>query len=166
MPIEGIAQPETLAVSDAVRLRRYDGRHGFALPWYQDPETVRLVDGDERIYTEELLERMYAWQDGHGEFYWIEVLEDGAWRPAGDVWLAPEDFAIVIGERARRRGGLGRGAVSALADRARSLGWERVRVGEVYRFNAASRRLFASLGFREEAETEKGSSYVLPLREE
>ena len=48
MPIEGIAQPETLAVSDAVRLRRYDGRHGFALPWYQDPETVRLVDGDER----------------------------------------------------------------------------------------------------------------------
>ena len=42
----------------------------------------------------------------------------------------------------------------------------RVRVGEVYRFNAASRRLFASLGFREEAETEKGSSYVLPLREE
>ena len=73
MPIEGIAQPETLAVSDAVRLRRYDGRHGFALPWYQDPETVRLVDGDERIYTEELLERMYAWQDGHGELYWIEV---------------------------------------------------------------------------------------------
>ena len=153
MPIEGIAQPETLAVSDAVRLRRYDGRHGFALPWYQDPETVRLVDGDERIYTEELLERMYAWQDGHGELYWIEVLEDGAWRPAGDVWLAPEDFAIVIGERARRRGGLGRGAVSALVDR-------------IYRFNAASRRLFASLGFREEAETEKGSSYVLPLREE
>lgn len=166
MPMEGIAQPEVLPVSENLRLRRYDGSHAFALPWYQDPETVRLVDGDEKLYTPELLHQMYAWQDAHGELYWIEVLEEALWRPVGDVWLAPDDFAIVIGERSRRRGGLGRAAVSALVDRARALGWNRVRVGEIYGFNAASRRLFTSLGFREEEKTEKGCSYVLALGRE
>ena len=166
MPLEGIAQPEVISVSEALRLRRYDGSHAFALPWYQDPETVRLVDGDEKLYTLELLQQMYAWQDAHGELYWIEVREEALWRPVGDVWLTPDDFAIVIGEHSRRRGGLGRAAVSALVDRARALGWERVRVGEIYDFNAASRRLFTSLGFREEEKTEKGHSYVLALGRE
>lgn len=166
MPLEGIAQPEVISVSEALQLRRYDGSHAFALPWYQDPETVRLVDGDEKLYTLELLQQMYAWQDAHGELYWIEVREEALWRPVGDVWLTPDDFAIVIGEHSRRRGGLGRAAVSALVDRARALGWERVRVGEIYDFNAASRRLFTSLGFREEEKTEKGHSYVLALGRE
>ena len=38
----------------------------------------------------------------------------------------------------------------------RALGWNRVRAGDIYDFNAGSRRLFTSLGFREEARTEKG----------
>ena len=166
MPIEGVTQPERIAVNAGLRLRRYDGRHAFALPWYQDPETVLLVDGDEKLYTPDLLKRMYAWQNGHGELYWIEISEYSLWRPVGDVWLAPDDFAVVIGESSRRRGGLGRAAVSALVDRARTLGWDRVRVGEIYDFNAASQRLFTSLGFREEAKTGKGHSYVLALGRE
>lgn len=166
MPIKGVAQPEMIAANAGLRLRRYDGSHAFALPWYQDQETVRLVDGDEKLYTPELLQQMYAWQDAHGELYWIEVREEALWRPVGDVWLAPDDFAIVIGERSRRGGGLGRAAVSALVDRAGSLGWDRVRVGEIYGFNDASRRLFAALGFREEEKTEKGHSYVLALGRE
>ena len=92
-----------------------------------------------------------------------EALEADGWRPVGDVCLSPDDFAIVIGEKAYRARGIGRAAVSALIERARSLGWKQVRAGDIYDFNAGSRRLFASLGFREEAKTEKGHSYILPL---
>ena len=163
MPIENIEQPGVLSVSEALRLRKYDGIHDFALVWYLDPETVWLVDGDEDIYTPELLNKMYTHQDTHGELYFIEVLENGHWRPIGDVCLSVDDFAIVIGEKDFRGKGVGRAVVSALVDRARALGWKQVRVGDIYDFNAGSQRLFTSLGFQTEAKTEKGSSYILPL---
>ena len=163
MPIDKIVQPELLPVNAALRLRKYDGNYPFALEWYLDPVTVWLVDGDEDIYTPELLSKMYTHQDTHGELYFIEVLEDGGWRPVGDVCLSPDDFAIVIGEKAYRARGIGRAVVSALVDRARSLGWTQVRVGDIYDFNTRSQRLFTSLGFQTEAKTAKGHSYILPL---
>ena len=163
MPMEGISQPEVLPVSPALRLRRWDGVHSFALPWYQDGETVRLVDGDTKLYTPELLEQMYSWQDAHGELYFIEALESGSWCPVGDVCLSRDDLAIVIGEKSCRGQGVGRAVVSALIGRARSLGWESLRVQEIYRFNPGSQRLFTSLGFRPCAPTEKGHSYALDL---
>ena len=109
---------------------------------------------------------MYAYQDAHGELYFIEALEGGRWRPSGDVCLSVDDFAIVIGERSFRGKGVGRAAASALIRRARTLGWSRVRVSDIYDFNAGSRQMFASLGFREEAKTEKGHSYILSLEKE
>ena len=163
MPIENIPQPELLPATDALRLRKYDGVHAFALPWYLDPETVWLVDGDRDIYTPEKLNKMYAHQDAHGELYFIEALEDGAWKPIGDVCLSRDDLAIVIGEKSCRGQGVGRAVVSALIGRARSLGWESLRVQEIYRFNPGSQRLFTSLGFRPCAPTEKGHSYALDL---
>ena len=163
MPIENIIQPELLPLTDNLRLRKYNGSHDFALSWYLDPETVWLVDGDKDIYTPELLNKMYTCQDTEGELYFIEVLEDDGWRPVGDVCLSPDDFAIVIGDKTYRARGIGRAVVSALVERARSLGWNRVRVGDIYDFNAGSQRLFTSLGFQEEAKTKKGHSYILHL---
>lgn len=166
MPIENILQPELLSVTATLRLRKYDGTHDFALAWYLDPETVWLVDGDRDLYTPELLNKMYTCQNTEGELYFIEALENDNWRPIGDVCLSLDDFAIVIGEKKCRGKGIGRAVVSALVDRARSLGWKRVRVGDVYDFNAGSQRLFTSLGFREEAKTKKGRSYILILERE
>ena len=163
MPIENIMQPELLPISDILWLRKYDGNHDFALSWYLDPETVWLVDGEEDIYTPELLNKMYTCQNTEGELYFIEVLESSDWRPIGDVCLSLDVFAIVIGEKNFRGKGVGRAVVSALVERARALGWKRVRVGDIYDFNAGSQRLFTSLGFRAEAKTEKGHSYILPL---
>ena len=163
MPIENIEQPEVLPVSDSLRLRKYDGKHDFALAWYLDPETVWLVDGDKEPYTPELLSKMYTHQDTHGELYFIEARENGSWKPIGDVCLSLDDFAIVIGEKDFRGKGVGRAVLSVLIDRARALGWKQVRVGDVYDFNDGSRRMFTSLGFQKEAKTGKGHSYILPL---
>lgn len=166
MPIENIVQPDLLPVTDALRLRKYDGKHDFALVWYLDRETVWLVDGDTDLYTAELLNKMYSYQNAHGELYFIEALENGGWHPIGDVCLSLDDFAIVIGEKNWRAKGVGQAVVSALVDRARALGWSQVRLSDIYDFNAASQRLFTSLGFCEEAKTQKGHSYILPLEKE
>ena len=40
------------------------------------------------------------------ELYFIEALEADGWRPVGDVCLSPDDFAIVIGEKAYRGRGI------------------------------------------------------------
>lgn len=56
MAIQGIEQPEILQIDDTLRLRKYDGVHDFALVWYQDKETVCLVDGNQNPYTPERLD--------------------------------------------------------------------------------------------------------------
>lgn len=108
MPIPGIEQPELLPIDSTLRLRRYDGRHSFAYRWYQDVETVRLVDGVETPYTEEKLARMYRYLDAHGELYFIEQKGEDGFVPIGDVTLCPEDLPIVIGERTCRGQKVGR----------------------------------------------------------
>ena len=45
MAIQGIEQPAVIQIDDYLRLRRFDGVFDFALEWYQDLETVWLVDG-------------------------------------------------------------------------------------------------------------------------
>ena len=160
-------RPETLEVSPTIRLRRYHGLEGAiadrALEWYQDTDTVLLVDGVEEPYTLSKLEGMYTYLDNHGELYWIEVLENGAWLPVGDVAFWPEDIPIVIGVKRWRGRGVGRTVVERLTIRARELGWEQVRVGEVFDFNQGSQALFRSLGFQVSGVTDKGHSYVLKL---
>ena len=74
MPIKGIEQPQLIDVAPGLRLRRFDGEYAFALAWYQDGETLYLVDGKREPYTMERLEGMYRWLDERGELYFIELL--------------------------------------------------------------------------------------------
>ena len=163
MPIQGIEQPELIQVDETIRLRKYDGIHDFALEWYQNPELVWLVDGVRTPYDAEKLGRMYRYLNEHGELYWIEVLENGKYRPVGDVTFWQEDMPIVIGEPACRGKGIGRSVVQALAQRARALGYTEIYVDQIYHENTPSRHCFESAGFQPAQRTEKGQSYVLKL---
>ena len=163
MAIANIPQPELLPVEKDLRLRRFDRIYGFALPWYQDEETTRLVDGAPDRYSPDRLKRMYEYLDAHGELYFIEVWEDTQWKPIGDVTFWGEDLPIVIGDPAWRGRGIGRKVVTALIRRARELGFSRLEVGEIYDFNEGSRRCFEACGFRPTAKTELGHHYVLDL---
>ena len=154
MPIPGVVQPDILEVEAGLRLRRFDGQFAFALPWYQDEETVYLVDDKRTPYTAEALERMYAYLDAHGELYFIEVLADGIHRPIGDV---------TFGDRRFRGKGIGGKVVAALIARGRALGWDRLGVAEIYDHNAASRRCFEKAGFRACEKTDRGSRFELIL---
>lgn len=163
MPITGIEQPEIVQISDTLRLRRFDRAGEDAFQWYQDPETVWLVDGVREPYTREKLDRMYRWLDAHGELYFIEVAENGAYRPIGDVTLMEDNLPIVIGERDCRGKHLGQQVIAALVQRGRDLGWPRLCVEEIYDFNPASRACFEGAGFRVCGKTERGCRFVLEL---
>lgn len=159
MPISDIIQPDFLPIEEGLRLRKFDGCCGFALPWYQDEETLLLVDGKPDPYTPERLNRMYSYLDDHGELYFIEMLVDNLWKPIGDVTFWPEDMPIVIGDPACRGRGIGRKVVRTLIERAKSLGFTHLEVGEIYDFNAGSRRCFEATGFKATRRTEKGWHY-------
>ena len=163
MAIQGIEQPAIIQVDDTLRLRKYDGVHDFALEWYQDEETVYLVDGKRDPYTVERLGRMYRYLNNAGELYFIEVLENGTYKPIGDVTFWQEDMPIVIGDRNYRGKKIGRKVVSALVERGKELGYDHLEIGEIYGWNEGSRRCFESVGFQAYEKTEKGAKYRLLL---
>lgn len=163
MPIPNIEQPEYLEIDGKLRLRRYDGVFGFALPWYQDGETVLLVDGKAEPYDLARLERMYTYLNEHGELYWIELDCGAGFVPVGDVTFRREDMPIVIGDKALRGRGLGRRVAARLIQRGRELGYDTLYVEEIYDFNTGSRRCFESLGFLPYATTQRGCRYRLEL---
>ena len=163
MAIQGIEQPEIIQIDATLRLRKYDGVHEFALTWYQDEETVWLVDGKRNPYTLERLDGMYHYLDNAGELYFIELLENGTYKPIGDVTFWQEDMPIVIGDPNYRGKGIGRSVILALIQRGRMLGFNRLEVGEIYDWNEGSRRCFESLGFTICRKTEKGHSYRMAL---
>lgn len=163
MPIEGIKQPEIIQIEGGLRLRKYDGVIDFAFEWYQDVETVYLVDGVKKPYDMAILRGMYGYLDQHSELYFIEVQEAGGWKPIGDVAVWQADLPIVLGDRNYRGKGIGRKVVAALVERGKTLGWSELRVSEIYSFNEGSRRCFERIGFRAYEKTEKGDRFVLQL---
>lgn len=108
MPIPGIEQPELLPVDEELRLRRYDEEDEFALAWYQDEETLMLVDGKFQPYDRERLKKMYHYLNERGEVYFIELKDENGWRPIGDVTFWQEDMPIVVGEKGLRGKKIGR----------------------------------------------------------
>ncbi|HIS46129.1 MAG TPA: GNAT family N-acetyltransferase [Candidatus Scybalocola faecigallinarum] len=167
MPIPGIQQPEVLHVpcQDHIklRLRKYDGHFNFAWPWYQDPETVRLVDGKIEPYSMERIEKMYTYLNAHGELYFIEIFRNDLWTPVGDVTFWQEDMPIVIGDPLLRGMGLGTKVVCSLVRRGIRLGYKELFVDEIYDYNTGSRKCFEKAGFRPYEKTEKGWRYVLHM---
>ena len=163
MPISGTTQPEIIQIDETLRLRKFDGVFDFAFAWYQDVETVYLVDGVKKPYSMETLTNMYRYLNRQGELYFIEVAEDGRYRPIGDVTFWQEDLPIVIGDPAYRGRKIGARVIETLKNRARDLGYQYLRVGEIYDWNPSSRRCFEHAGFRAYEKTEKGSRYELNM---
>lgn len=165
MPIPGIPQPPVLDIDHTLRLRRYDGQFADALAWYQDGETLLLVDGKADPYDLGRLEGMYTYLNAHGELYWIELrAPDGGWRKVGDVTFSREDMPIVLGEKSLRGRGIGGRVVSRLIRRGRALGYDALWIREIYDFNEGSRRCFTAQGFAACAATPRGHRYRLELR--
>ncbi len=165
MPIENVIQPEIIQIDDQLRLRKYDGIHDFALEWYQDEETLMLVDGANEPYDLDRLGRMYRYLEARGELYFIEVKSEQGYEPIGDVTFWQQDMPIVIGQPEYRGKGIGRKVIAKLVQRAKTLGYDTIYVNEIYSYNVGSKKMFTGIGFREYEKTEKGARYYLELKE-
>ena len=163
MPIPNIKNPYILPVDEALRLRKFEDIFDFAFDWYQDTEIVWLVDGVKVPYTMEKLDRMYHYLDKHGELYFIEAMENGIWKPIGDVCLCEDDLPIVIGDPEYRGKGVGQKVIAALIDRGKALGWKNMLVQEIYSYNFASQKCFEKSGFRVHEVRDSSSRYIIDL---
>lgn len=164
MPIGGIVQPPCIDIDDTLRLRAYDGVFEFAYDWYQDIESLKLIDGRDNAvpYTRERLEKMYTILNGRGELYFIEKKTGGEYVPVGDVTFWRDDMPIVIAGPCRNQG-IGKKVIRCLIQRAKELGYRQIHVKEIFEYNTASRRLFEGCGFKKEDSTENGAGYSLDL---
>ncbi|WP_010632701.1 GNAT family N-acetyltransferase [Sporolactobacillus vineae] len=157
-------QPEFIAINQHLRLHKFHEVDGRALDWYQDPQTLRLVDGPNRKpYDPTLLLRMYRFLDHHGELYYIEAIRAGVFLPIGDVTLEPDDLPIVIGNPNFRGKGIGTQVVQVLIRRAKEQGMTELYVRDIYDYNTGSRKLFQNCGFKSDKKTKLGHSYRLLL---
>lgn len=139
MSIENIEQPNIVHINNELRLRKFDNNYSFAFEWYQDEETVKLVDGlDAEKYDYNKLKKMYEYLDNIGELYFIEVLDNDEFIPIGDVTFWKEDMPIVIGDKKYRGKGIGKKVIKALIKRAMNLGYHEIKVREIYKYNIAS----------------------------
>ncbi len=165
MPIPGIEQPKLLEVDEELRLRKYDDNDDFALAWYQDEETLIMVDGVYKPYDMQRLKKMYHYLRERGEVYFIELKNGDEYRPVGDITFWKDDMPIVVGEKNLRAKHIGRRAVSALVQRAKELGYPEIYVDEIYHYNIGSQKCFESVGFECYEQTEDGKRYRLKLAE-
>ena len=164
MPIKDINQPEIINIDSNLRLKKFDNKFSFAFDWYQDEDTVKLVDGlNAKKYDFNTLKSMYQYLNNVGELYFIEILENNEFIPIGDVTFWKDDMPIVIGDKNYRNKGIGKKVIEALISRAKELGYQEIKVREIYTFNTASQRLFESVGFKKSGNTTNGFSYTLSI---
>ncbi|MCA5012931.1 GNAT family N-acetyltransferase [Enterococcus sp. S22(2020)] len=133
-------------INESIRLSPFDKFRNEALKWYQDPENMRNIVGIETIYSKEQVKQMYHWQNEHGFLYYIEYRDGDCFQTIGDVWLAEDDYAIVIDQAFQNRH-IGRMVTKYFIYKAKKLGRERITVSEIFNWNEASQKMFTHLNF-------------------
>lgn len=165
MGIKEITQPDVIEIDKELRLRTPDkSQWEVALPWYENPKVMYYSEGvTDKVYDMEKIKGMYTYLGRVGELYFIEVLENGDWKPIGDVTLSEENMPIAIGEEAYWGKGIGKKVIGSLIERAREIGLKKLQVPSIYLYNSRSENLFTSLGFLEVSKNEKEKSFELVL---
>ena len=106
---------------------------------------------------------MYEYLNNKGELYFIEIKEGEDFVPIGDVTIWEDDIPIVIGNKKYQGQGIGKKVIAALIERGRELGFQTMKVREIYSYNISSQKLFKSMGFIESGQTPLGRSYCLQI---
>lgn len=166
MPLPNIPQPQLLPIAPGLRLRRYDGHYEIFLPGYQTPAVYENSEGIfdlEKIPDLGYVKGMCNFLDRAGELYYIEIEENGAFVPIGDVTIKPQNPPIALWREEYQGKGIGRQVMQAVIARLRALGYEKISGSSVFRWNTASQRLHESLGFYRVGENEREFFYDLTL---
>lgn len=165
MPLRVIVQPESIKITENLRLRRPSKEDWkYALPWYQDKEVLYYSEGvEDKLYDLDTINKMYNYLSKIGELYFIEVKEEDSWISIGDVTVSEKCMPIVIGDKNYRRRGIGKKVLEKLVERAEDMGINKIKLKGIYKYNERSKKLFTSIGFYKTSEDEKSEYYELVL---
>ncbi|WYJ98470.1 hypothetical protein DOK67_0002781 [Enterococcus sp. DIV0212c] len=150
-------------INENIRLVPFDKLRMESLKWYQDPESMRNIVGKKCTYTKEQIKQMYEWQNDHGILYYIEYKNGHKFQIIGDVWLAEDDYAIVIDQEFRNRQ-IGRIVTKYFIYKSKKMGREFMTVSEIFNWNKASQKMFTNLKFYPVKEQKDSWSYRRRLK--
>ncbi len=156
-------QSKKVRVNKEIRLIPFDQFRQESLKWYQDPESMYNIVGSKIAYTKKQIQQMYEWQNEHGLLYYIEYNNGEHPQIIGDVWLADDDYAIVIDQAFRNRH-IGRRVTKYFIYKAKKLGRNYITVSEIFNWNKASQKMFTSLNFYPFKENKDSWSYRRRLK--
>ena len=166
MALKDTAQPEVIQIRDWLRLRGYDGHYELFLPGYQNPVVYQNSEGifdESKIPDLNYVERMCKFLAGVGELYFIEVKENGIYRPIGDVTVKPQNPPIAIWVDEYRGKGIGTLVMHTVMGRLRELGYSKITGSAVYKWNIPSQKMHERLGFLRSGEDENEILYETDL---
>lgn len=152
-----------IRIAKNIRLIPFDKVRKESLKWYQDPESMRNIVGIKSTYTKEQIQQMYEWQHEHGLLYYIEYTSRNQSQIIGDVWLAEDDYAIVIDQAFRHRH-IGRMVTKYFIYKSKKMGRDFMTVSEVFNWNKASQKMFTRLKFYPFKENKDSWSYRKRLK--
>ncbi len=127
-----------------ISLVPYYPNPAVTLPWYQDADVCKQVNNIDHVYSPERLEAMYTFLSTHGDCFYI--IYRG--KPVGDVTLRDNGELAIVVSKAWQNRGIGRRCIREMLRLAKEKGGSQV-TANVYAFNAQSRKMFQSCGFRQ-----------------
>lgn len=160
-------QPNEIIIKDNLRLRKYDGNYEMFLAPYRDPYIYQNSEGifDENEAPDiEYVRRMCEYLSKAGEFYYIEILENGIYISIGDVTIKAEHPPITIWYERYRGMGIGTLVMKTVISRLKKLGFDKIYGTAIYKFNVISQRMHESLGFERIGETDDEILYELNIK--
>ena len=132
-----------ISISKDLYLVNYFPAYRRSLEWYQDEETVKMVDNVDDIYTIEDLKRMYTYLSKNGDLYYV-VYDD---KLVGDCAIFDYNFLAIVIDKNFRNMNIGKKVLSKLIDLGRKKELDYLQA-EIYDFNQASLALFQGQGFK------------------
>lgn len=166
MPIKSIEQPIIIEIDDNLRLIKYNGDYEEALIGYQDPYVYQNSEGifdDAKKPDIDYIKGMFEWLNNNGELYYIQIKEEQDYISIGDVTIKDVNPPITIWYEKYRFIGIGTKVMKTVIKRIKELGYEKITVTTIYKWNLSSQRMHEKLGFVKVDENDDEYIYELNL---
>ncbi len=157
-------QPEIIEIEQALRLRKFDGNIERMVEGYKDPVVYQNSEGifdEDKIPDINYISGMCKYLENVGEFYFIEVIENGEYVPIGDVTIKSENPPIAIWQEKYRGIGIGTKVMKTVIKRLSALGCKKITGTSIFKWNTASQKMHEGLGFVRVDETDDEYIYEL-----
>ena len=127
---------------DDINLVKYFPDYKLTLPWYEDVETVKMVDNANTPYDIDQLMNMYGYLDRNGDLFYIAYKN----KLIGDCAIFDDNMVAIVVSKEYRGMKIGSKVLDKLISYAKEKDLPYLKA-EIYDFNQVSQRLFKSHDF-------------------